>query len=367
MRRKLLALLLLLSLLLAGCAVGQPPDTPETTAPTAEPGKSLAVHYIDVGQADSILLECDGKFMMIDGGNVADSSLVVSYLQDQGVNELEAVVCTHAHEDHVGGLPAVLAVYPTRAVYAPTKTYASKCFDDFVRYTDQQGLEITIPKPGDTFRLGEASVTVLGPVTAYSETNNTSIVLMVEFGTTRFLFTGDMETKAETDMLNYWEGKRDLTADVLKVGHHGSSTSTGYRFLYEVDPLYAVISVGKDNQFGHPNQEPLSRLEDADVTLHRTDRQGHIVAVSDGIDISFTWGNTSVKPNTPESPKDDHTKPSAEPTESKLQYIGHKTSKTLHLPTCSSLPAEANRVYFDDYDEAIAAGYRPCSRCKPGN
>ena len=157
MKKKLLSLLLILALLLAGCAL--PADT---AAPVS--GEGLTVSFIDVGQADCALLECGGEFMLIDGGNRDDGQLVVSYLEQQGVETLSAVVCTHAHEHHVGGLPSVLAVYPTQAVYAPTRTYASKVFDDFVYYTDQQGLEITIPAPGDTWTLGQASVTVLGPV-----------------------------------------------------------------------------------------------------------------------------------------------------------------------------------------------------------
>ena len=263
---KLFSILLALCLL-TGCAI-TPPASPETTAPpTASGADTLTVHYIDVGQADCALLECDGEYMLIDGGNVEDSSLVVSYLESQGVEELSAVVCTHAHEDHVGGLPGVLAVYPTEAVYAPTRTYSSGCFDDFVYYSDQQGLTIQIPEPGDAFSLGGASVTVLGPVQSYADPNNTSIVLRVQFGDTRFLFTGDMETTAENDMLDYG---MDVQADVLKVGHHGSNTSTGYRFLYEVDPTYAVISVGAGNSYGHPHEEPLSRLQDSGVSLYRT-------------------------------------------------------------------------------------------------
>ena len=220
MKKKLLSLLLILALLLAGCAL--PADT---AAPVS--GEGLTVSFIDVGQADCALLECGGEFMLIDGGNRDDGQLVVSYLEQQGVETLSAVVCTHAHEDHVGGLPSVLAVYPTQAVYAPTRTYASKVFDDFVYYTDQQGLEITIPAPGDTWTLGQASVTVLGPVKSYAETNDTSIVLRVSYGETDFLFTGDMETTAENDMLDYWGGRISWQADVLKVGDHGSNTSTG--------------------------------------------------------------------------------------------------------------------------------------------
>ena len=149
MKKRFLSLFIILSLLLSGCDM----FLPEPTAASVS-GDGLTVSFIDVGQADCALLECGGEYMLIDGGNKADGQLVVSYLEQQGVEELTAVVCTHAHEDHVGGLPSVLAVYPTAAVYAPTRTYSSAVFDDFVYYTDQQGLEITIPEPGDSWNLG---------------------------------------------------------------------------------------------------------------------------------------------------------------------------------------------------------------------
>ena len=343
MKKKLLSLLLILALLLAGCAL--PADT---AAPVS--GEGLTVSFIDVGQADCALLECGGEFMLIDGGNRDDGQLVVSYLEQQGVETLSAVVCTHAHEDHVGGLPSVLAVYPTQAVYAPTRTYASKVFDDFVYYTDQQGLEITIPAPGDTWTLGQASVTVLGPVKSYAETNDTSIVLRVSYGETDFLFTGDMETTAENDMLDYWGGRISWKADVLKVGHHGSNTSTGYRFLNEVAPDYAVISVGKDNSYGHPHEEPLSRLNQAGVTIFRTDELGTVIARSDGATVSRTWDNQSANPENAES---------AEP----VRFIGNVNSHIFHSPDCRNLPAEKNRTVFDTYEEAVEAGYTPCGSC----
>ena len=341
--KKCLSILLLLALVLCGCAQSQQdaPTTPEDT---------LTVHSIDVGQADCALMECGGKYMLIDGGNVGDSSLVVSYLEKQGVEALELVVCTHAHEDHVGGLPGVLAVYPTAAVWSPTKTYSSKCFDDFVYYAGQQDLAITIPTPGQTFSLSSAKVTVLGPTQSYADPNNTSIVLMVEFGENRFLFTGDMETEAENDMLDYWGESYNWKTDVLKVGHHGSNTSTGYRFLYAVMPAHGVISVGEDNSYGHPHEEPMSRLHDADVTTYRTDKMGTILAVSDGKTISFSWKNATAQP-------DDPTGSAAE------YYIGNKNSLVLHLPSCSGLPAEKNQVRFNDYQAAINAGYTPCSGC----
>lgn len=342
MKKKLLALFFALSLLLCGCAEVLPAETTVS-------GKGLTVQFLDVGQADCALLECGGEYLLIDGGNRDDSQLVVSFLEQQGVQELSAVVCTHAHEDHVGGLPAVLAVYPTKAVYAPTKTYSSNIFDKFVYYTDQQGLEITIPAPGDQFSLGQAEVTVLGPVKSYAEANNTSIVLRVDYGETVFLFTGDMETDAENDMLDYWEGRLDWQADVLKVGHHGSNTSTGYRFLNAVSPAYGVISVGKGNDYGHPHKEPLSRLRQAGVTILRTDELGAIQAVPDGKEVTFTWANQSAAPENAEA--------------AEQVFIGNKNSKKFHAPDCKNLPAEKNSVEFSSYQQAIDAGYTPCGSC----
>ena len=345
MKKKIFALILALALLLSGCV-----EVQIVPAETGVSGDGLTVQYIDVGQADCALIECGGEYLLIDGGNRDDSQLVVSYLEQQGVKELSAVVCTHAHEDHVGGLPAVLAVYPTKAVYAPTRTYSSNIFDKFVYYTDQQGLEITIPAPGDQFSLGEAAVTVLGPVKSYAETNDTSIVLRIDYGETSFLFTGDMETEAENDMLDYWEGKMDWKTDVLKVGHHCSNTSTGYRFLNEVSPEYGVISLGKDNSYGHPHKEPMSRLKQAGVVILRTDELGTIQAVSDGKGVTMTWGNQSANPE------------NAEPAQPSV-FIGNKNSKKFHSQDCANLPSEKNSVEFSSYQDAIDAGYSPCGSC----
>ena len=350
MKKRWLALLLLVTLLLCACG-GWDAGSEPTLSRESSGDESLIVHFLDVGQADCALVESGGAYLLIDGGNRGDSDLVVSFLEQQGVEELAAVVCTHAHEDHVGGLPAVLAVYPTGAVYAPTRTYASQVFDDFVYYADQQGLEITIPSPGDSWMLGAAEVTVLGPVKSYAETNDTSLVLRVELGDTAFLFTGDMETTAETDLLDYWEEEPELLkADVLKVGHHGSDTSTGYRLLYQVAPEYAVISVGAGNSYGHPHEEPLSRLEQAGVMVLRTDALGTIQAVSDGKTVTFTWDNQSARPETPE-------------TAAEECYIGNVNSHKFHSPDCPNLPAEQNQVRFSSYEEAVAQGYSPCGNC----
>ena len=348
--KKLLALLLTLSLLLAGCTISVSVVPPSDTGITE--GEEFLIHYIDVGQADCALIECGDRFMLIDGGNVGDGQLVVSYLTNQGVETLDYVVCTHAHEDHVGGLAAVLAVFPTENVLSPTTTYASGCFDDFMHYADQQRLTVQIPEPGYSFTLGSTAVTVLGPVKSYADPNNTSIVLKLTFGETSFLFTGDMETEAENDMLDYWGDRMDFRVDVLKVGHHCSETSTGYRFLYEAVPAYGVISVGEGNTYGHPHEEPLSRLTDAGVTIFRTDSLGTVVAHSDGQNITFTWENQSANPINADV---------AAPAD--RVFVGNSKSRKFHTEDCGSLPGPDNRVYFDTYQAAIDAGYTPCGSC----
>ena len=324
-----------------------------TVKPSTGSSQPFEMHFIDVGQALSVLVECDGQFMLYDGGNVDDGSLVVSYLQKQGVEQLQYVFCSHAHEDHVGGLAAVMAKFPAGHAYSPVTESSTKCFNDFVKYTQQQGLQLEVPSVGTVWPLAAPLLTLLGPVTGYSETNNTSLVLRIDYGNTSFLLTGDMENTAETDLVN---SGANLKADVLQVGHHGSSTSTGYLFLNAVLPEMGVISCGAGNKYGHPHEETLSILRDAKVDVYRTDLQGTITIGSDG--QNFTVGTERFVPDSQLNPTD----PSSSST-AQQAYIGNVNSKKFHLPTCPNLPAEKNQVLFSSYDEAIAAGYTPCASC----
>jgi len=253
-------------------------------APEVPEDSSLAVHFIDVGQADCALVVCDGAYMLIDGGNAGDSDLVYAYLKTNGVAHLDYMVATHAHEDHIGGLSGAAHAATVGTALSPVTQGDTKVFHNLVKSLAQQEVSLTVPSPGDTFPLGSAQVEILGPLNSYEDTNDTSIVLRVDYGETSFLFTGDMESPAEADLV---EAGADLAATVLKVGHHGSSSGTSYRFLREVLPEYAVISVGADNKYGHPNEEVLSRLEDAEATIYRTDLDGTIIAESDGTSVTF--------------------------------------------------------------------------------
>ncbi len=328
------------------------------------------IHFIDVGQADCALVLCDGDTLLIDGGNTGDGDDIVSYLYEENITELDYIICTHAHEDHVGGLADVLNSFTvSEEIFAPATGATTKCYTNFIAEVKEQNKEISVPEAGYTFSLGESTVEILGPVTEdYKDINDTSIVTKITYGENTFLFTGDMEREAEEDLL---EAGADLKADVLKVGHHGSENSTTYPFLREVMPEIAVISVGENNDYGHPTEAALSRLRDATATVYRTDLQGHIIISSDKKNLTVTTEKnkdavtnptTPSIPNTPETPSEPTTPDT--PTETG-EYIGNINSKKLHVPTCSSLPKEENRIYFATIDTAIDAGYEACSRCKP--
>ena len=222
--------------------------------------------------------------MLIDGGEASQSSKVYAYLKEHGIDHLNYIVASHAHADHVGGLSGALSYATVDVALCPVLDYDTKTFRSFVKYLAQENTSITIPHAGDIFDLGSATVQILAPLRDYEDPNDTSIVMKVVYGETTFLFTGDATRIAEADIL---DAGYDLSATVLKVGHHGSDTSTSYPFLREIMPKYAIISVGKDNEYGHPTDNTLSRLRDADVQVLRTDLRGTIVCISDGEEVAF--------------------------------------------------------------------------------
>lgn len=332
-----------------------------TTAPSQNDpigaDSSFAVHFIDVGQADASLIVCDGHAMLIDGGNAGDSDVIYTYLKKQGIAELDVVVCTHAHEDHVGGLSGALNAATVKKAYCPVTEYSSRAFENFVSYLKKQGVSITVPTVGERFSLGSAECQIIGPVRTGSDTdtNNTSIVLRVRYGDTVFLFTGDAETDEEHDIL---EAGYDVSCDVLKVGHHGSDTSTSYPFLRAAMPEYAVISVGTDNAYGHPTEATISKLRDADVRVYRTDMQGDIICHSDGKTVTVLPArNADVNTLLPAGEGGGHE--TQAPVQTNLVWVT-ATGKRYHAKSdCSGMknPTEISM------DEARARGYTACSKC----
>lgn len=305
--------------------------------------RGFYIMFIDVGQADASLIMCDGHYMLIDGGNVDDSNRIYSVLKSRGVEHLDYVIGTHAHEDHVGGITAAFSACTVGQAFSPVTVADNVPFNNFKRIAQNQGVELQKPVLDKVYMLGSSRFTVFAPRENYEDANNSSIVIRLEYGDNVFLFTGDAERASEEAMIN---AGCSLSADLLKVGHHGSNSSTSYLFLRAVMPTYAIISCGAGNDYGHPHKEVLSRLENADVKTLRTDKLGDIICYSDGQNLRFECGTA-----------DDNVS---------YAYIGNKNNMLLHTVMCGGLPNSNNRAYFVSLEDAERAGYtRHCSNCMP--
>ncbi|MGI6094004.1 MAG: ComEC/Rec2 family competence protein [Lachnospiraceae bacterium] len=346
-------LLTIVVFLLCGCQQdisSQAEETDTAQVQNLDDGSELEVHYIDVGQGDASLILLDGHAMLIDGGNNNKGELVRDYLISQGVEFLDYIVATHPDADHIGGLDVVMQHFDTGLFLYPDYEKDTMTYDEVIEEVKQQNLDWSHPVPGDSYALGDASFTILAPRDHYPDANNNSIVLMLEYGENRFLFTADAEIDSMEDMLQAGE---DLEANVYKMNHHGSAMAFTQEFLEAVDPQYAVISCGEGNSYGHPHWEVLSALDDDDVIIYRTDQQGTLVAVSDGSTIRWnTLGSLGSE---------------TEEAVSQTYIINRNTGK-YHLPDCpsvSSIKAENREEVKATAEELKAKGYSPCGNCRP--
>lgn len=340
-----LLLMLILILFLTGCEIN-----PEESFQYNN--EDLIVHFVDIGQGDSIFIQFpNGETSLIDAGPKVSSDIIVNYLKEMKVEKIDYIIATHPHEDHIGGLPEVIKNFEIGKIYMPDKTANTTIFKRLLSEIKSKDLKVNIPSAGEfIIDNNDLKYQVLAPNgDKYDNTNDYSIVSKITFKDNSFLFTGDAEKISEKEMV---EKGYDLTANVLKVGHHGSSTSTTEEFLRKVGPAYGVISLAKDNKYGHPHKETMELLNKNGIKVLRTDELGNIIIKSNGKDIEVLDRNNlgnSIQEKNDEKVEEN--------------YIGNKNTKIYHSPDCNSLPKEENQMKFKSKEEAESKGYKLHEKC----
>ncbi len=339
---------------------------------TEEPlGHDVKVHFIDVGQGLSVLIQSDDKSLIYDGGGKGASRKVVSYLKEQNIDTIDYLISSHYDEDHVSGLIGCLNAFSVNNVIGADYVHDSKLYHSFMDAVSAQDLEVQHPAVGETFDLGTSQFTILAPKNIKpDESNDNSIAIKITCGDNNFILTGDAEHGSEKDMI---QSGIDLSCDVLCLGHHGSANSTSWDFLEKTVPEFAVISCGADNQYSHPDKDTLDKLSSMDISLFRTDKQGSVIAESDG--TSITWNVEPCNDYTPGNPKDSGTEKQEDTNEQKQEdnssstkateiqepmvWIPESGSKYHSKASCSGMknPTEVTE------SKAISMGYEPCKRC----
>ena len=244
---------------------------------------TLSVHFIDVGQGDCELITCGGHAVLVDGGEKEAADKVISYLKRMGVASLDCIVATHPHSDHIGALPAVMNEFRAQCVIMPQLSEinipATPSYDRLMTALERSDAPVYAAVPGDKYSFGDISFEIYNPSYQSEELNDMSVVFRLVYGSNSFLLTGDIHTDAELQLV---DSSYELRSDVLKVPHHGSSTSSAEEFISAVAPQVAVISCGMNNSFNHPNQGTLATLEKLGIPYYRTDYNGDVVITSDG-------------------------------------------------------------------------------------
>lgn len=376
--------------------IGSVSFTPITILAAPDKVDEMKVHFIDVGQGDATLITCGNHSMLIDTGDDSKGTAIQNYLQKQKVDRLDYLILTHPDTDHIGGAPVIISKFSINKVFVSNFEKDNKTYLKLIQALDDRSLKYITPEVGSQYSLGTAKITIVAPNGEYDNPNDSSISLVIKNGNNKFLFTGDASENAENDIL---DNGIDISADVYKVGHHGSKYSTSEEFFNTVNPTYAVISCGSDNSYGHPHAETLNILRMNGVNVYRTDEDGTIIATSDGKEITFnvpaseTWksgeptksnegkavnnyevesdtnNNSSDKTNVQDEetstaiktvPKEEK---NTETTE--ITYILNVKTKKFHKPTCGSLPTTNRQDSSESRDSIISQGYVPCKKCNP--
>lgn len=341
------------------------------------------VHVLDVGQGLSVLVESQGHSMLYDGGDREKSSFVVSYLKQQGITSLDYMIASHYDADHINGLVGALNTTEVKQVFAPNYTADTRVYSSLENIIAAKSIPKEQPAVGSSYMLGDATFQILAPSgSSYSDANDYSIAIRITDGGTSFLITGDAEAKSEAEIC---ATGLPLESDVYVMGHHGSGTSTSWELLQKAVPEYAVLSCGAGNSYGHPHIESMEKLQSMGIELLRTDKQGTIIASTDGTSISW-----NVSPCNDYTPGDKDDKPAQAQQNSVSStgaantantgtagtqsdsvgtgYILNTSTKKIHYPNCRSVAQmkEKNKKATTESKEALLSkGYTPCGNCNP--
>ena len=343
-----------------------PESRPYEAAEKQEYNSPLKIHFIDVGQGDSTFIELpDGETVLIDAGDTGKGEKVTDYIYSLGYDSIDHVIATHPHNDHIGGMSVIIDSFTVGNFYMTADRNDTETFTAMLDLLEKNKVEIRNTMAGDIIAVEkDLLLEAVAPKTmTEDDLNNNSIVLKLTYKNNKFLFTGDAE-KTEEDSI--WT---DIKCDVLKVGHHGSRSSSSPNFLKKVNPGYAVISCGLNNDYGHPDTEVTDRLYVRNIKVFRTDMQGTIIITSDGTDITVNkdpvpfYSTAAASETAAVSPSD--TAPTAEQAGTK--YVLNTNTMKIHFAGCDSVKdiKDKNKAYTDDLEAAINAGYKPCGRCHP--
>ncbi len=354
--------ILLMALALSGCSYLKKLGLLEDKSVKAYKDLSISnmeVHFIDVGQGDCTLIICDGHAMLIDAGDNSRGTAVQNYIQKQGITRLDYAIGTHPDVDHIGGLDVVIYKFTTDTVILPDYEKDTITYGALMNVIHRRNYKVTRPVVGEIFNLGSAVFTIIGPGNEnHSKINDHSVGIVLQHGENRFVFIGDAEEAEEMDMV---ETGMNLTADVLKIPHHGSKNGLVEPFLEAVKPTYGIISCGDNNDYGHPHAKALNMLRKADVKVFRTDEQGTIVARSDGEKI--LWNASPSESWQTGEPKGS-AKSTTKITEAK--YIINSNTMKFHKPSCASVQEIAKKNKKESAlskAKLIKKGYAPCKKC----
>ncbi len=346
-KKKLLLILFIITLGLYACSPS--PRSIVTTEKIGESVDTAQFHFIDVGQGDCTLIRSGKTSILVDCGTYESGGKLCEYLQNLGIKSIDYLIGTHPHEDHLGGSSAVLRLFDVKNVILNGEMSSSYFFERMVDVLEQKNITPYIPEIGKKYTSGPFEFEFLSPETDFGDENHNSLVVMVKYKDIKTLITGDIERPVESYLVNH---DKDLSADILKVAHHGSRNGSSSEFLRKVNPTIAVIQCGKDNSYGHPHYETLKRFEKTHASVLRTDEEGTIVIRTDGKTL-YNASEEVVSKKTTEN--DDKQK----------SFIGNIKSMVLHSSQCRNLPSENNRIYFDTKEEALDMKYKPCGNCKP--